>query len=212
MTERILKIVLLVALSFMCVSISVLALQLRQSTRVIEKQSVESIQHINQLVVELQKDSKDIKEMTNATMFQISDAAHVFADTGRKQSKYWDELGRESVRTLENTNKVLEDLDKTTRNLDASSGQALVDLSASLQESRRTLEAATAAINSTNNIIQDKNITNILQSMNSSMVHVDSSLANVDKAVARMTKPQSLLKALVSKALGMAAQVATILK
>jgi uncharacterized protein YoxC len=173
----------------------------------------------NRSLVQITKDVDDLKVMTNATLFQISDASHEVAVTAREQKKYWDQTSRGTVAAIGKLNKVLADVDAATLHVDQQIDPlfqrvdaSLEQIPATLQGVQETLDASTHTIKHLDGVISDPAIPQTLAHVNQTSANVEATTKKVDAAVARLTKPQSLIKSLFSSLLGIAANFAQIFK
>jgi ABC-type transporter Mla subunit MlaD len=216
---KVVKVGMEFATCFVLVTLGMFLIQLSRTTEKVGAQAQVSLQNIDTLTKQLASDSKDIKEMTNAALFQVGDASHEVADTARMQKGYWDQIGKESVKSFEHTNAILAALEETTKHVDQHTGEitvatvnALNAIPPTLEKSQEAMSAGTDSLKAATKVLSDPSIPQTLDHVNQTMAHVQNTSANVDKAVERMTKPQSLIKSLFTSLLDISYKLSSFFK
>jgi paraquat-inducible protein B len=204
----ILKIIEVVAL----LALSAFLLQMRQTVKQVGDQAQQTLIQIHRSSKDLSKDVKDLKEMTNATLFQVGDASHEVAQAAREQRIYWKKDGEQTVKILGHVDQLISSLNQDETKISNSTVVALTEVTTTLQTSQATLKASTETIQQTNKILSDPNIQQTLDHVNSTMANIQHTSQSIDQAIARMTKPKSLLKSIFSSLLDLAAKFSAILK
>jgi hypothetical protein len=170
-------------------------------------------------LAKITKDVDDLKVMTNATLYQISDASHEVANTAREQKKYWNQTGQQTVLAMKQLNRVLVQVQSTTSGLDTdasritdSTVQSMNQVQQTLVSTQAMLASSTVTIDSMNKLVSDPNIQDTLSHVNQTAANVQSTTARVDKEVENLMKPKSLIKSALGFLLDTASKVAVIFK
>jgi len=152
---------------------------------------------------DLDRSIENSEKMLDATLYQIGDAAHVLADAGREQKRYWKTSAQESA-------MLLHDADKTLTSFNDSQKKITVEMDATLQSIQRASDSTNTlitspAISQTLNNVQDTS-----HNLDLTSLHVASTSANVDKEVERLTRPKSFPKQILMGSLNIASKLRII--
>lgn len=181
---------------------------------------------LNRSIQQVSGDSKDLKEMVNATLFQIGDASHELAKTAREQRVYWNQASQQSAEAIKDARQVIAEARGTMASLNdflASSTSSQKELTAAVMpvlksletsttESQRTLAAATTLIQSLDKQATDPAIHDTLEQLRLTSVEVRGTSEDIHKAVNRWTKPAAWWRTMLSGGLTAGSKVAVIVK
>jgi uncharacterized protein YoxC len=205
--------------SLCLVALFFLLVQLDRSVKQVSAQTVKTLDDVSSNTKKLAQSVEDLKQMTNAALYQIGDASHEVAETAREQKKYWDATGKQTVLAMQNLNKVLIQLQVTAKDVDSSqiqiadsASKSLVEIQNTLQSTQKTLEASTKTVESMDRVISDPAIAQTLAHVNQTSANIQDTSKSVSELVARLSKPKGFFKSLVTLILDAGSKISTIVK
>lgn len=195
------KILTGLALAFALFNAGLLERQAKISTDKVAQSIVETADSTQNTMISVSGDVKDIKEMTNATLFQAEEVLHhadeLLASEGKAQSA---QLKRLDI-TLTQLQTTLKNVDESqqkiasavTNELDALPS-VTTQLQSTMKETQNTVAAAGKAIESLKTL--EDNLEPTVQHINETTGNLDKMSASLNSVIQNATKPQPWYKKL----------------
>lgn len=172
-----------------------------------------TMQSLQQLAQQSQVRVVGTSQNLNASLIQLG----LTLDNVRRASESQDQVARKTLAILDNTNEVLLQAHSTLEHIDSESTATLGTLRGSLDSATLAIDSSRETIQHIDKVVSDPTIPKTLESVNTSAANVakattelSATSETIHQKVEQLAKPVSLMKQILSRALGLAAQLKTM--
>jgi hypothetical protein len=198
------KVFLCIAIGFAFVAAGLFLQDLRKAAVELQKTAIATTSLVQEAHARVMGTSQNL----NAILLQVGMASDEVRRASVEQRAYWNQLGDESVKFLQDSRVTIDALQTTATDADRdlarisdSTVEALDSVPPAMQSATKTLDASTKAVSDAAKILESPTIPETQQ-------HIDNISSSLDVWVKRVTKPASVVKSVIWKILGIGGPIA----